>query len=148
MLFRSIFGSASTAGPSAASVSRPASLYEQIAQSLKSAYGDECRLEVALGENFVADAVIQEGEKVAMIEIKTGDSDLPLPASTPSQMADFAKTAKVQFGRQVIPILMTNYNVPEQLKTELENQGVSIFPMRARVAPEKLRVELERIIHR
>jgi hypothetical protein len=80
-----------------------------------------------------ADATIRQGDRVAVIEVKTGDPDLPLPSSTSAQMLILADQARGLFGpdevREVLPVLVTNYQISQTDRQELESQGIKIVPI-------------------
>ncbi len=76
-----------------------------------------------------ADLVIRQGSRVAVVEVKTGNPELPLPSSTSSQMRLLAKRASHEcYGSQVFPVLVTNYRVTEVDRKELEAEvdGIKI----------------------
>lgn len=78
-----------------------------------------------------ADLLIQQGGRVAVVEVKTGDPELPLPSSTTAQMVllEAAGAAEVPRGRSPgsSPVLITNYNVSPNDEKELEGQGIKVL---------------------
>jgi hypothetical protein len=77
-----------------------------------------------------ADLLIQQGPRVAVVEVKTGDPDLPLPSSTSSQMLLLKKRVHDQFlgqdVQEVLPVLVTNYKVSAEEQKGLEEQGIKV----------------------
>lgn len=76
-----------------------------------------------------ADLVISQGQRVAVVEIKMGNPELPLPSSTPSQMHLLAEQAKQHYSEDVITVLVTNYSVTPDDKRELEDEGIKVVPV-------------------
>ncbi|MGA8271981.1 MAG: hypothetical protein WB919_10530 [Candidatus Sulfotelmatobacter sp.] len=78
-----------------------------------------------------ADVLIQQGGKVAVVEVKTGDPNLPLPSSTSAQMLLLQQQARSRFPKEevqeVLPVLVTNYNVSPNAQKELEDQGIKVL---------------------
>jgi hypothetical protein len=77
-----------------------------------------------------ADLLIHQGPRVAVIEVKTGDPDLPLPSSTSAQMLLLKQRVRQKFPgedvQEVLPVLVTNYKVSPQDQRELEDQGITV----------------------
>ena len=64
-----------------------------------------------------------------MVEVKTGDPELPLPSSAPSQMLLLQRQAREKFsGRalEITPVLVTNYKVSQDDEKELDDLGVKV----------------------
>lgn len=78
-----------------------------------------------------ADLLIQQGGRVAVVEVKTGDPELPLPSSTTAQMVLLKQQARQRFPetevQEVLPVLITNYNVSPNDEKELEGQGIKVL---------------------
>ena len=81
----------------------------------------------SLGAN-AADVLIRQGSKVYVVEVKTGDPGLPLPSSTASQMFLLKRQALKKFpdAQEVLPIVITNYQVNQDDQKELEDQGIKV----------------------
>jgi hypothetical protein len=77
-----------------------------------------------------ADLLIHQGSRVAVIEVKTGNPDLPLPSSTSAQMLLLKQRVRQKFLEQdveeVLPVLVTNYKVSPTDQKELEEQGITV----------------------
>jgi hypothetical protein len=79
-----------------------------------------------------ADLLVQQGSRVAVFEIKTGDPDLPLPSSTSAQMLRLKEQVQQQFladepkVEEVLPVVVTNYKVTPADRKELEEQGIKL----------------------
>lgn len=83
----------------------------------------------SMGASF-ADLVIPQGQRVAVVEIKIGNPELPLPSSTPSRMRLLGDQARRSFSnKDVTTVLVTNYSVTPEEKKELEDEGVKIVPV-------------------
>jgi hypothetical protein len=111
---------------------RETSLFGKIARGLAESFPEHCQLDVLLSspeKNLYADAVVEEADRFAMVEVKVGDPDLPLPFSTPSQVRTQVAEARKRLGPDVIPVLVTNYEIPEVLKSEMESDGVKILSL-------------------
>ena len=78
-----------------------------------------------------ADLLIQQGGRVAVVEVKTGDPELPLPSSTTAQMLLLKQQTRQRFPeaevQEVLPVLVTNYNVSPDDEKELEDQGIKVL---------------------
>jgi hypothetical protein len=69
---------------------------------------------------------------VAVVEVKTGDPGLPLPSSTSAQMLMLTYQARERYpGKEVLPVLITNYRVSEDDERELKQQGIKLVPVTA-----------------
>jgi hypothetical protein len=77
-----------------------------------------------------ADLLIHQGSRVAVIEVKTGNPELPLPSSTSAQMLLLKQRVREKFPEQdvdeVLPVLVTNYKVSSTDQEELEEQGIKV----------------------
>jgi hypothetical protein len=84
----------------------------------------------SLSDYSEADLLIHQGPRVAVVEVKTGDPDLPLPSSTSSQMLLLKQQIRLKFPGQdvqeVLPVLVTNYKVSAEDQKELEDQGITV----------------------
>jgi hypothetical protein len=83
----------------------------------------------SLGASF-ADLVIPQGRRVAVVEIKIGNPELPLPSSTSSRMRLLGEQARRSFSnKDITTVLVTNYSVTPDEKKEFEDEGVKIVPV-------------------
>jgi len=101
-------------------------LHEQIRLDLAKTFPVDLTTEE---DNLGADLTIREGNRLAVIEVKTGDPDLPLPSSTLAQMGLLTERARksVNLGvSEILPVLVTNYNVSEADKNELDEAGIKL----------------------
>ena len=77
-----------------------------------------------------ADLLVHQGNRVAVFEVKTGDPELPLPASTSAQMLLLKERVRQQFLAKniddVLPVVVTNYRVTPDDQKELEEQGIKV----------------------
>lgn len=77
-----------------------------------------------------ADATIRQGRRLAVIEVKTGDPDLPVPSSTSAQLHLLSYEARrgVEGSgiQEILPVLVTNYRVTEADRKELEIDGIKV----------------------
>lgn len=112
-------------GPGSSQGRSPSSLHERLRFGLAQDFQDSSS-DVTLGSS-AADLVIKQGAKVAVVEVKTGDPGLPLPSSTSAQMLMLTYQAQALFpGKEVLPVLITNYLVSEDDETELGQQGIKL----------------------
>jgi hypothetical protein len=103
-------------------------LHERLRVDLAQEFG-QSQQDFELG-SLAADLVIQQGPRVAVIEVKTGDPGQPLPSSTSSQMRLLAYQARQKFPEmEVLPVLITNYRVSEADEQELKDQGIKLVSM-------------------
>lgn len=108
--------------------SSSASLHDRVRASLEKGFRKSLRSDEDLGA-FTPDLLIHQGERVAVVEVKTGDPELPLPSSAPSQMLLLQRQAREKFsGRahEILPVLVTNYKVSEDDEKELDGLGVKV----------------------
>jgi hypothetical protein len=74
------------------------------------------------------DLVLRIGDKIAAVEVKTGDPELPLPSSTIAQMHLLTDSVKDGFGgKAVTPVLVTNYLISESDELELKDAGIQVI---------------------
>ena len=99
---------------------------ETLLASLSNRFPGAVAANVPFGDS-VADFVITNPDRIIVVELKTGDPELPLPSSTVPQMRRF-KTAALSgcSGRRVIPLVVTNYQVSESDMSALKKEGVRI----------------------
>jgi len=117
-------------GPGSSQGGTPTSLHERLRLDLAQEFRDSIS-DVALGSS-AADLVIERGQQVAVVEVKTGDPGLPLPSSASSQMLRLSYQAREIFpGKEVLPVLITNYRVSEDDERELKEQGIKLVPVTA-----------------
>ncbi len=121
-------------------------LHERISGDLKAKFRDrfvECN-----ARNFAPDFVIRNDQRVAVIEIKTGDPSLPLPSSANTQMLILKDDALTKLGFQdVVPVLVTNYQIDDADRKELETGGIKIITIQGSTYDSKaLSDELEAIV--
>jgi len=106
--------------------SQPANWHERISLDLAQNF----HVDDQMIEPSGADLAIREGSRVAVVEVKTGDPNLPLPSSTASQMrmyvADVQKKVDPAQEMEVFPVLVTNYQVSSADRQELADQGIKI----------------------
>jgi hypothetical protein len=99
-------------------------LHERVTEDLKRNFANAL-LEFGTDE-FRPDLVIRSGNYVAMVEIKTGDPELPLPSSANVQMLILKDKVQKQFG-EVVPILVTNYVLDEADRREMSADGIKVI---------------------
>jgi hypothetical protein len=77
-----------------------------------------------------ADLIVQQGSRVAVFEVKTGDPKLPLPSSASAGMLLLQDQVRLRFPagevKEVLPVLVTNYSVSAEDQKELEEQGIAV----------------------
>ena len=82
---------------------------------------------VDFGRSF-ADIVIERPGRIIVAELKSGDPKLPLPSSTIPQMEFFVAQAHNRYpGCDIVPVVVTNYDVSETDKRALDREGVKIL---------------------
>jgi hypothetical protein len=100
-------------------------LHERIGQDLKERFGGQI-VEHKL-PNFSPDCVIHNDDRIAVIDISTGDPTLPLPASANTRMLNLKDgAAKLGLPGVVVPVLVTNYLIDDADRQELESGGIKI----------------------
>lgn len=121
-------------------------LHERISEDLKMKFHDrfvECN-----ARDFAPDFVIRNDQRIAVVEIKTGDPSLPLPSSANTQMLILKDNALTKLGfRDVVPVLVTNYLIDEADRKELEAGGIRVVSIQGSTYdPKALSDELEGIV--
>jgi hypothetical protein len=117
-------------GPGSSVGSVSPSLHERLRVDLAQGFKD-AESDFALGSS-AADLVIKQGKQVAIVEVKTGDPELPLPSSTSSQMRLLSYQARELFPeKEVLPVLITNYRVSEDDEKEFKEQGIKLVSVAA-----------------
>jgi len=102
-------------------------LHERVRNSLSGEFGG--KLDFRLGDS-AADLVIVQGDKVAIVEISIGDPGFSLPSSTSSRMRFLCSEARQQFaGKQILPIIVTNYRVTQPEEDLLQTAGIGLVPL-------------------
>jgi hypothetical protein len=106
----------------------PAGLHERIRLDL--ARNFQANLASEESDDPGADLTFREGNRLAVVEVKTGDPGLPLPSSTLAQMDLLtahvrAKLAPPGVG-EIMPVLVTNYFVSDADRDELEQAGIKL----------------------
>lgn len=109
----------------------PSELQSEVTNVLVQSFPEHCQVEVPLRQ-YVADLVVDGkteagSSQVAVVEMKMGDPELLLPSSTPSQIRDFAAEARAKFKSPIIPVLVTNYRLPDALRQDLKQDGVKVL---------------------
>lgn len=103
-----------------------ARLHERISEDLRAKFRD--RFVESKARDFAPDFVIRNDQRVAVIEIKTGDPSLPLPSSANTQMLILKDNAQTKLGfRDVVPVLVTNYLIDDADRKELEIGGIKVI---------------------
>ncbi|MGB8130710.1 MAG: hypothetical protein WCG81_13030, partial [Candidatus Angelobacter sp.] len=106
--------------------SAPASLHERISLDLAKSY----EVDDLISDPSGPDLVIRQGSRIAFVEVKTGSPNLPLPSSTVAQMNMLTVHAKKKVdptqGVEIVPVLVTNYQVSPADRQELGDQGIKI----------------------
>ncbi len=109
----------------------PTGLHDRIRLDLAQNFQSNLPLEEA--DESGADLTIREGKRLAVVEVKTGDPDLPLPSSTLAQMGLLAARVRLKLAEigatEILPVLVTNYNVSDADKTELDQAGIKLVPI-------------------
>jgi len=102
-------------------------LHERVTADLKKSFANAL---LEFGDDpFRADLVIRSGNRVGVIEIKTGDPELPLASSTNVQMLIMRDKVQKQFG-EVVPILVTNYLLDETDRREMSAGGIKVIDIK------------------
>jgi hypothetical protein len=93
----------------------------------------------AIESNFIPDLVIRHGDRVAVIQVKTGDPSLPLPSSANSQMLILKEQAARKLANvEIVPVIITNYRIDEADRTELADSGIEILSVNGTAYDSKL----------
>jgi hypothetical protein len=104
-------------------------LRERIGQDLKERFGGQI-VEHQLPD-FSADCVIHNDDRIAVIDISTGDPTLPLPASANTRMLNLKDgAAKLGLPGVVVPVLVTNYLLDPSDRKELESGGIKVIAIK------------------
>jgi len=83
-----------------------------------------------LGSSNAADLVIEQGDIVAVVELKTGDPSFSLPSSTSPRMRLLRDEIGTRFrGKIIVPVVVTNYQVQPDEKQKLEREGIKIVQL-------------------
>ena len=117
-------------------------LSQRIGRDLKQNFHDRV---VDLGSaDFSPDMVIRNDKSALIIEIKTGDSSQPLPASAGAQMMTLKEKAQSKIGGQIVPVIVTNYQVDDESRKELVDAGIKIVDInRATYDSEAVSAQIE-----
>lgn len=109
--------------------SRPRpSLRDSIRENLSQKY-QQSTYDYDLGPS-AADLVIEQGDAVAIVDVKTGDPELSLPSSTSPRMRVLKDLAEKKFiGKTIIPVVVTNYRVGDSEKEQLAIDGVKLVAL-------------------
>jgi hypothetical protein len=103
----------------------PLPLHERLSKDLDGKFRDLAEYKTS---EFTPDLVIRIDQRVAVIEIKTGDPTLPLPSSANAQMLILKDAAVTSLGAvEVVPVLVTNYRIDDADREELENTGIKLI---------------------
>src|SRR5579872_1343319 len=85
-------------------------LHERISEDLKNNF-HELLIE-SDKSNFMPDVLIRSGDRVVVVEVKTGDPGQPLPSSANVQMLILKESASRSLeGAEIVPVLVTNYKI-------------------------------------
>jgi len=107
-------------------------LSDTLVVRLNEKFPDAVKANVPFGNSF-ADLVIERPDKVIVAELKTGDPGLPLPSSTYPQMGLFIEQARTRYpGREIVPLVLTNYGISDADKKVLGDEGVQILDVASR----------------
>ena len=80
--------------------------------------------------NFTPDVVVRRGDKIVLVEVKTGNPDLPLPSSANSQMLIMKdKVRQKHTDLEVVPVIVTNYKIDNADLNELSASGIKVVPI-------------------
>jgi hypothetical protein len=101
-------------------------LRDRIGEDLKANFNE--RLIDCVSFDFAPDFIVRDGNRVAVIELKIGDPTFPLPASANVQMLNLKDGAlKRGLSQRIVPVLVTNYQVDDADRRELESGGIRLF---------------------
>jgi hypothetical protein len=104
----------------------PLGLRDRIGEDLKANFTE--RLLDCVSSDFAPDFIVRDGDRVAVIELKIGDPAFPLPASANVQMLNLKDGAlKRGLSQKIVPVLVTNYQVDDADRRELESGGIRLF---------------------
>jgi hypothetical protein len=141
-------GALFTMGESPRNLAEPR-LHEKIIGSLIQGFGGAIIEPTVQG--IEPDLLLRIGNKVVLIEVKTGDPTLPLPSSTASQMKLLAGEAQRFLAGQDLEleldsVLLTNYKIFPDQKAELLDGGIKVMDLPASLEPNLLASELKRLL--
>ena len=126
-----MFNSQNTFEPISLKSKAPTGFHDRIRLDLANFFQDYLPAEEA--DEHGADLTIREGNRLAVVEVKTGDPDLPLPSSTLAQMGLLAARVRSKLNEtvdgEILPVLVTNYNVSANDKDELDQAGIKLVPI-------------------
>jgi hypothetical protein len=109
----------------------PAGLHNRIRLDLANNFQADLPTEEA--DDPGADLTIREGNRLAVVEVKTGDPDLPLPSSTLAQMYLLTSRVRAKLAQvgasEILPVLVTNYLVSDADRAELDHAGIKVVPV-------------------
>jgi hypothetical protein len=121
---------------------RPTSLAERIGKALRDLSADAAPGEKGFSVDerikfrIRPDLLFRRGNRVFFVEVKTGTHDLPLPSSANSQMLIYQAAIKDAFKTaegdprattDVVPILVTNYQVDRTDLDEFNRRGIKLI---------------------
>ncbi len=107
------------------------SFHDQIAHGLAEVFSD-----AKIEPSSIADVIIDQGERIVIVEVKTGDPDLPLPSSALAQMKLAVQDAQRKLeqrplDKEVVPIIVTNYKVYPEQQQELKEDGITVVSLKS-----------------
>ena len=103
-------------------------LHERISEDLKNNF-HELLIE-SDKSNFMPDVLIRSGDRVVVVEVKTGDPGQPLPSSANVQMLILKESASRSLeGAEIVPVLVTNYKIDATDLKELTDGGIKVVPI-------------------
>jgi hypothetical protein len=99
------------------------SFEKRIADDLRQSFPDS--LTEINADGFRPDLVIRQGTQTAVIEIKTGNPQLPLPSSTNVRMLILRDKLRERFG-DVLPVIVTNYILDDSDRKDMHASGIKV----------------------
>jgi len=109
-----------------------ATLSEDALRTLYKMFPGTARLSVPLGD-VGADLVVEDSSRVVIAEFKTGNPELPLPQSTVPQINRvIARAQSIYPGQEIVPVVVTNYEVDPSIREALERAGARIVEFEPR----------------
>lgn len=103
-----------------------ANLSEEALRTLYKMFPHTARLSVPLGD-VGADLVVEDVHRIVIAEFKTGNPELPLPQSTVPQINRVIARAQSMYpGQEIVPVVVTNYEVDMGIRAALERIGARI----------------------
>lgn len=110
-----------------------ATLSEDVMRTLQRMFPSAAKFSVSLA-GVGADMVVESPRRIVIAEFKTGNPELSLPQSTVPQILRAVEQAKAQYpDQEIVPIVITNYEVDSGIREELEGIGTKILEF----APQK-----------